>query len=175
MAKSRELKSKTIDELEKGFDESKSVVFTNFSGLNVKEQEDLRKKLRTAGISFIVAKKKLLRIVLGKRKIELPGIDEVEGNYATAFCKGDEVAPSKVLAEFSKSSEEKLMIQCGMLEGKLIDKQKVMELSILPSKQELLVKVVGTINAPVSGFVNVLRGNISNLINVLNAVKEFKN
>ena len=72
-------------------------------------------------------------------------------------------------------SEEKLMIQCGMLEGKLIDKQKVMELSILPSKQELLVKVVGTINAPVSGFVNVLRGNISNLINVLNAVKEFKN
>jgi large subunit ribosomal protein L10 len=84
----------------------------------------------------------------------------------------DEVAPAKILVDFAKGKEMK--IYGGLLEGKFITAAKVKELAGLPSKLELIALTVRTIQAPISGFVNVLAGNLRGLVNVLKAVKESK-
>ena len=99
--------------------------------------------------------------------------DKFSGGVAAIFGQGDEVAPAQLVAEFAKKHEV-VTIFGGLLEGNLIDGVKVVELSKLPSKQCLLGQLVGTLNAPVSGFVNVLAGNLRNLVGVLNNIKENK-
>jgi len=97
-----------------------------------------------------------------------------EGRVAVVFGYEDEVAPAKIVAEFQKEHEDKVGFIAGILENKLLNAEEVSALSKLPSKRELYAKIVGSINAPVSGFVNVLAGNIRGLVNVLKAVEEKK-
>ena len=94
-----------------------------------------------------------------------------EGGVAAVFGFEDEVAPAQLIAAFAKKHDI-VSIYGGMLEGNFIDSNKVKELAKLPSKQQLLGQLVGTINAPVSGFVNVLAGNLRGLVTVLNAIKD---
>jgi large subunit ribosomal protein L10 len=85
----------------------------------------------------------------------------------------DEVSAAKVVHTFAKDNEI-VTIYGGILEGKFIDASGVKSLASLPSKQELLAKVVGSLNAPVSGFVNVLAANIRNFVSVLSNIKDKK-
>ena len=96
-----------------------------------------------------------------------------EGSPAVVLGLQDEVAPAQIVAKFAKSHEIVHMFG-GMLEGQAIDSTKVTELSKLPSKDELLAKMVGSLNAPISGFVNVLAGNLRGLVSVLNNIKDAK-
>lgn len=107
-------------------------------------------------------------------KIENLDPRKFEGRIATIFGYEDEVAPAKILADFQKEHEEKVDFVAGILENKLLNSEEVKALAKLPSKAELYAKIVGSINAPVSSFVNVLAGNIRNLVNVLKAVEEKK-
>lgn len=152
---------------------SKGTVFANFDGLKVKEIEELRRKCRQQGIDYLVAKKTLMRLAF--KEIGLSDVDPttLEKGVTTVFGYNDEVAPAKIIGEFAKTHEF-LKPVGGILENKFIDSAKVIELSRLPSKLELLAKVVGSIQAPVSGFVNVLSGNLRNLVYVLNALKNSK-
>jgi large subunit ribosomal protein L10 len=86
------------------------------------------------------------------------------------------VAPAKALGTFrkDKDKEGRIFFLGGILEGKLLSKKEVEALSELPSKNELYARLVGSINAPISGFVNVLAGNLRNLVNVLKAIEEKK-
>jgi large subunit ribosomal protein L10 len=95
------------------------------------------------------------------------------GGVSALFGKEDEVAPAQLIAQFAKTHEVVTLFG-GILEGKFIDAAKVKELSALPSKQQLLGQLVGTLNAPISGFVNVLAGNLRNLVGVLNNIKQSK-
>jgi len=151
---------------------SEGLVFTADNGLTVAETEELRSKLRQEQSSLQVIKKTLLRKAISEAKLELEDFNTT-GNVGLAFSQSDPVAPARLVNNVAKVNE-KFQILGGLLEGKFISKEKVIELAKLPSRQELLAKVVGTINAPVSGFVNVLAGNIRNLVNVLNAVKDKK-
>jgi len=85
----------------------------------------------------------------------------------------DEVAAPKIIAKMAKINEN-LKIKGGLLGTEILNEEQMMNLAKLPSKEELLAKLVGSLNAPINGFVNVLAGNIRGLVNVLNAISQAK-
>ncbi|MDA1038479.1 MAG: 50S ribosomal protein L10, partial [bacterium] len=89
------------------------------------------------------------------------------------FSYDDEISPARVITNFAKNRES-ITVTAGILEGNLVGMETVTAFASLPSREELLAKLVGSINAPVSGFVNVLAANLRGLVQVLGAIKEQK-
>ena len=172
MAKTKQQKEQVIAELTTGIKESKAVVFANIQGLTVQETEALRGTCREQGISCVAAKKTLVRKALADAGMDID-TKAFDGGVAVFVGNTDEVAPAQIVANFAKDHEITTIFG-GVLEGEFIDAAKVIALSKLPSKQQLLGQLVGTLNAPVSGFVNVLAGNIRGLVTVLNGIKDAK-
>ncbi|PIR74709.1 MAG: 50S ribosomal protein L10 [Candidatus Magasanikbacteria bacterium CG10_big_fil_rev_8_21_14_0_10_47_10] len=169
MAKTKEQKQQTAERLASAITTSKSVVFANYQGLSVSEMDELRAKCREQGVMCLASKKTLM-----SRALKNAGIEADTKAYQggiVAFFGQDEVSAPKVVADFAKDHEIATIFG-GLLEGNYIDSAKVTALSQLPSKEQLLAQLVGTINAPVSGFVNVLAGNIRGLVTVLNGIKD---
>ncbi|MFZ5390944.1 MAG: 50S ribosomal protein L10, partial [Patescibacteria group bacterium] len=170
MAKSRSSKIATAKSLSQSLSSAKGVVMADFTGLGVKDLQELRKTLRDKGISYEVVKKTVLR-----RSLESAGLKEASaadlpnGSVSLAVSQNDEVETAKLLADYGKT-HDKFKILGGILEKTFVNADKVNELSKLPSKQELLGQVVGSIAAPLSGFVNVLQGNLRGLVQVLKAM-----
>jgi large subunit ribosomal protein L10 len=169
MAKTKEQKVKIVEELENKISKSKSIFFVNYEKLTVPEIQTLRRKLKKEMADYFVAKKTLFKLACQKAKLNIDP-KKIEGNFALVFSLGDEVAPTKVITGFAKENEN-LKIVGGILGNEFIPAEKVIALSKLPSRPELLAKFIGCINSPVYGFVNVLAGNIRGLINILNEIK----
>jgi len=172
MPKTKQQKEEAVKMLSDNIKNAKSVVFANFQGLKVKESEELRQKCREQNIGIVASKKTLVKKALADAGFDVD-TKSFEGGVSALFGLEDEVAPAQVVNNFAKDHKV-VSFFGGVLEGNFIDAAKVTELSKLPSKQELYAKLVGSINAPVSGFVNVLAGNIRNLVSVLNNIKEAK-
>jgi large subunit ribosomal protein L10 len=175
MAKSKVQKSEILRDLTDKAGRAKSIVFTGFNGLGVKESEELRKGLRAENGEYCVTKKTLLNLVFKNSKME-DGLNArtFSGQIAAIFGYGDEVSPARVIAKFIKGHEKKLYFIGGFLEHKFLSADQMGELAKLPGKQELYAQVVGTLNAPISGFVNALAGNLRNMVYVLKAIGEKK-
>lgn len=151
---------------------SQGAVLTDYRGLNVAEITELRNKLREAKVEFKVIKNTLTKRVADELGIE--GLDPyLEGPTAIAFGMEDPVAPAKILADFAKTHNQ-LELKVGILDGKVIDKAKIKELAELPSKAELIAKVLGGMSSPLYGFAGSLQGILRNFVYVLNAVKDKK-
>ena len=173
MPKTRKQKEELLDELTTEFVEQKATVFTNYEGLTVEEIDELRNELREAGVIFSVVKTTIAKLAMkeaGLKDVELP---DVKRPLAIAFSHDDEVSAAKIIAKFAKKNK-KPEILSGILEGKLLSVDEVKNLAKLLSRDELLAKFVYTIQGPVSGFVNVLAGNLRGLVGALNAIKEQK-
>lgn len=170
MAKSRSQKESSLKQLDEQLDR-KGVVFFNYGSLNMQQFQDLRGKMRAESGKLTVAKRNLLLLALKNKNIE---IDPTKVTGQVALAVGDdEVAPARIVAKFKKDNEQ-VELYGGLLENAFIDKSQVEQMATLPSRQELLAKVVGSMNAPLSGMVNVLAGNLRGLVNVLNAIKDKK-
>lgn len=174
MPKSKIQKNEITRNLTERIKKSKSIVFAGFNALGVKDNEELRLKLRAENGEYYVAKKTLLERALKEQGVENLDSKSLIGKLAVIFSYEDEVSPAKILDSFRKGKEDKICFLGGVLEGKLLSKEEVEDLAKLPSKVELYAKLVGTLNAPVSGFVNVLAGNIRNFVGVLKAIEEKK-
>jgi large subunit ribosomal protein L10 len=172
MPKSKAQKQEELAIVQSKVNASQGVVFTADQGLTVKDSEDLRKKLRAEQAGLQGIKKTLLLKALAEAKVENADIQGT-GNVAVAFSETDAVAPARIIQSIAKSND-KLVILGGLLDGMFISKEKVIALAKLPSCQELLAQTVGTLQAPITGFVRVMAGNIRGLVTVLNAVKEKK-
>jgi len=170
MAQTKLQKEEIVKDLAAKLKASKAVVFSDYKGLRVKDMTALRRELREAGVDIKVLKKTLIDLALKDAGIELD-VKKLEGQIAIAISSGDEVAAAKIIAKAAKANEN-LKIVGGILGMKELSAAEVNALAKLPSKEELLAKLVGTLNAPVSGFVNVMAGNLRGLINVLKAVAE---
>jgi len=172
MAKTREKKGQLIESMDSKLERAKSAVIVDYKGLKVKETEELRRALRAKDVEFSVTKNTLVKIALRKQGIEF---DEAvfKKPVAIAFAMSDEVAPAKEIDLFAKKHEA-IEILAGILEKKMIDAVAVKQLATLPSREQLIAQVVGTIAAPLTGFVNVMAGNLRGLVNVLNAYKDKK-
>ena len=168
----RKQKEEIVEKLSRKIADSKTVVICDFKGLSVADLTELRKKLRENNAEMMVTKKTLAKLAFKKAGIEMD-TKSMEGQLAFVYGGESEVASPKTLAEFSKKKEN-LKILAGILENKTIDADGVISLSKIPSRKELLVKVVSNIKAPISGFVNALSGNLRNLVQVLNQIKESK-
>lgn len=165
-------KASKVAELKDLLTSSKGVVLVNYCGLTVAEDTELRAKMREAGVKYMVAKNTFIRIAAKEAGIE--GLDSVlEHNTALAFSAEDPVAPAKILNDFSKDHEA-LELKAGVLDGKVIAVDEVKALAELPSREELLAKLVGSMQAPISGLVNVLQGTIRNFVYTLEAVRQKK-
>lgn len=171
MAKTKQQKQEAIDQLAASIEGATAVVFANFQGLSVAAMEELRGKCREEGVSAMASKKTLVRLALAQQGMDVD-TKEYEGGVAAYFGQ-DAVSAAKVVATFAKDHEQ-VTIFGGVLDGVYVDAAQVIALSKLPTKQELLAQMVGSLNAPISGFVNVLAGNMRGLVNVLSAIKDQK-
>ncbi|OEG62351.1 50S ribosomal protein L10 [Halanaerobium congolense] len=165
-------KEAVVKELTDKFGTAKSLVITDYLGLNVAEITELRSKLREAGVEFKVVKNTLATIAAND--VEMEEMTEFfSGPTAIAFGEEDAVSPAKILVEYAKEHEV-LEIKAGFLNGEIISKEKVESLAEIPSREELLAKAFASMKAPLTGLVNVLQGNIRGLVQVLNQIKEEK-
>jgi len=174
MPKTRAQKSEILRTLIEKIKKSKSLFFAKYSGMTVLESERLRNDLRKQNSEFLVAKKTLIDLALKENKIEGVDAKKLDGQVAMIFGYEDEIVPVKEAYKYTKEKDAKLKFLAGILEGKLISADEVKQLANMPSKLELYAKLVGSINAPVSGFVNALAGNIRNLVYALKAIEEKK-
>jgi large subunit ribosomal protein L10 len=168
----KDQKKTIVKDLEEKLKTSKSVVFVDFKGIKVKDMTGLKRDLRKEGVEMKVTRKTLFNIALKEAGMEL-NTKAMDGQVAISISQKDEVAPAKIIFQFAKTNEN-LKILGGILGTKPMTAAEVNMLAKLPSKEELLAKLVGTINAPVSGFVNVLAANIRGLVQVLKAVSDSK-
>ena len=165
-------KSKVVEELAERFKKQKIAIFSDFRGVSVSKSQELRRGLKKEDGEFKVTRKTLF-----DRALEAIGIDfstkKLDGEIGVAFGYGDQVAPAKLLAKFSKDNET-FKILGGILDGKVLKKEEVIALSKLPSRETLLGQLVGALSSPVRGLVTVLGGNMKNLVVVLNQIKNNK-
>lgn len=173
MAKTREQKEADVKALAEAFSSSKIAVMTDYRGLNVPAISDLRNQLREAGISYRVSKNTLVKVAIAQTDLSDSDKSVFNGPMAIAFGQ-DEAQTCKIIADFAKSNENLEIIGALDETGKSLSREEVLALAKLPSREVLTAQVVGTIAAPLSGFVRVLNGNITQLLYALNAIQEKK-
>lgn len=170
MAKTKELKKQILKDLESFLSTSKTTVFADYSGTSVGAIRELRKEARENKLKIKIAKNSLLKKALEKNSLTVSS-EILNKPLILAFDENDEVSPAKVVYEKTKTIET-IKILGAIVNGEFFGPDKVESLAKMPSREILYAKLVGTINAPISGFVNVLAGNLRGLINVLNAKKQ---
>lgn len=171
MAKTKVQKEESLKQLTDSFANMKSVVFANFDAVGVKSADALRKACRDEGVDVVVAKKTLLKKAVSATKVE--GDYNFDGGVASFFSMTDEVAGPRIVKQFGKDHEGLKMLG-GIVDKEYYDSAQMMKLASLPSKDELLAKAVGSMAAPISGFVGVLSGTMRQMVGVLAAIKDTK-
>jgi len=165
-------KAAVVEEMKEKLQSAQGAVFVGFSGLSVADVTKLRRKFREGGVEYKVVKNTLTRIAADE--LGFNDLDAVlEGPTAIAYSAEDTVAPAKILKDFIKETKTEAL-KAGIADGQVIDAAAVEALASLPSREELLAKLVGSMQAPISGLVNVLQGNIRNMVYVLDAVRAKK-
>jgi len=161
-----EQKRELVAELNAVFNNSASVVVTQYSGLSVAEITNLRNQMRAAGANFKVTKNRLTRLALADTPYA--GLAAMfTGPTAIAFSE-DVVAPAKVAIEFAKKNE-KLVVVGGAMGENVLDVAGIKELATLPSLDELRGKIVGVLNAPATKVAGVVQAPASQLARVMGA------
>ena len=170
MALTKQQKQKIIGDLKEMLSRQKAIILVGISGLKVKDIAQLRKKLKAIDGNLKVVKKTLIELAFKESKLEFDK-DKFREEIALAFGFKDEILPAKTVYQFSRENE-KLKILGGYLEGNFKEAEEIITLAQLPTREELLAKLVGSISSPISGLVNVLQGNIKGLIYALSAIKK---
>ncbi|MEH0022771.1 MAG: 50S ribosomal protein L10 [Desulfobacter sp.] len=165
-------KQELVERLSKQLSEAEIAIVVDYKGLTVLQITELRAKLRDAGVQMEVVKNTLMRRASQGTGAEVL-TDLYKGPNAIVTSQDDPVAPAKILADFAKDNE-KLELKGAALSGSLLDEEGIKQLAKMPSKEELLAKLVYTLNAVPTNLVNVLSGVPRSFVNVLNAVKDQK-
>ena len=165
-----EAKKQKVEEFSEKLGMAKSIVLSDYRGLTVEEDTNLRRELREAGVEYKVVKNSLTSRAAKNCDMEYLN-DFLTGPVSIALSYDDVIKPAKVLWEFSDKNK-KLEIKAGVINGKLISIEEVKALAKLPSREVLIATLLGTLNSPITGFVNVLNGNLRGLVVALNAIAE---
>lgn len=170
MPKTKQQKIDIVTDLKERVSKSKSIVFTDYKGMNMAQLSALRLQLSALSAQFTVTKNNLIKIALGDLRSAISDDSIFEGPIATLFSYGDEIAPIKVL---TKAIKDNAMgkTKAGFLNGEFLTDAQINKLAELPSKDELRAKVVGTLGAPLYGIVGVLQANLRNLVYALDAIR----
>lgn len=164
---------KNIDELnilKEKLKKAKSLALTDHRGLTVNQATVLRQKIKEAGGELRITKNTLLNLALKNSPFKLPDEQILTGPTAILFAYDDKIAPIKAVADFAKE-QELPRFKAGFLDDRLLTIEELEELASLPTKDQLQAKLVGCLNSPISGFVYVLKANLTKLTIVLNQIK----
>lgn len=168
----RQSKEDLVAELAERLKDTRAAFLADYRGLNVAKATELRRKLRAAGVDYRVVKNTLLR--LAAQGTQAACLDtHLKGPTAVAMVTGDPVAPAKALVEFAKANQA-FELKYGMLDGKLLRPEDIKALADLPSREVLLARLLGSLNAPTTNFVGVLAAVPRSLVQVLSAIKDQK-
>jgi large subunit ribosomal protein L10 len=165
-------KVQQVESITEIFTGSRSVVLNDFTGLDVDKLSQLRKLCREAGIEYRVIKN-----TLAKRGIKGTPAEELESHFegptALAIGRESENVSAKILADFAKEYEAP-KFKAGLIDGNVVDETALQTLATLPSKKELLSKVLAGLMGPGNGLVSVLQGTLRNLLYAMNAIIDKK-
>ncbi len=167
MPVTREEKEEQIEQLAKRFGASQVIVWTEYRGLPTPSLNELRRALRPAQAEFHVVKNTMAELAL--KRVGLPAPEELlKGPTAAGVLNGDIAAGTRALTSFATANAE-LVIKGGQAGQRLLSAEEVSNLVNMPSREVLLSRVLGGMNAPISGLVTVLSGTLRGLLNVLQA------
>jgi large subunit ribosomal protein L10 len=166
LAISREKKEAIVAEYTEKLNRSAALLVAEYRGLTVKQMEALRRELRAADSELMVSKNTLMELALTEAGMTVPEA-LLTGPTAVTFCFGELAPPAKTLSKWAKDTKI-LTVRGGVIGSDVFDEAGVQALSELPSKEQLRAQVVGALQSPISGLVNVLAGPLRGLLNVLN-------
>ncbi|MCI9611937.1 MAG: 50S ribosomal protein L10 [Eubacterium sp.] len=150
-----ELKQPIVQEIAEHIKDAQSVVIVDYRGLTVAQDTQLRRELREAGITYKVYKNTLMNFAFKGTEFEsLTG--SLEGPNAIAISKDDATAPARILAKFAKTAPA-LEIKAGVVEGNFYDTEAMKEISSIPSREELLSRLLGSFQSPITNFARVIK------------------
>ena len=172
MSANFEAKKVVVEDIKEKIQNSKSVVFVKFSGLTVAEDTELRREFRKKDVEYKVYKNTLIR-----KAFESLGItdfnDDLNGPTAVAFG-ADETGAAKVIVDAAKKYQDKVTVKSAFVDGARVDENGVKTLAAMPSREELIAKMLGSMQAPIANFVGVLSAMPRGLVVALNAIAEQK-
>ena len=149
-----ELKKPVVEEISNSIKDAAAVVLVNYKGINVEQDTQMRKELREAGVVYKVYKNTMMNFAFkGTPCEEL--CQHLEGTNALAVCENDATAPARILAKYAKTVPT-LELVAGVVENAYYDKAGIEALSQVPSREELLGKLLGSIQSPITNFARVL-------------------
>lgn len=165
-------KSNEVSKLKQRFEKAKTMIFADYRGLTVAEVTELRQKLFAQQSTMKVVKNRLAKLAFKDLKVE--GLDPfLKGPTAIASSNTDAVVPAKILVDFAKD-HEKLQLRAGYMDGIVLDVKAIMALAKLPSREVLLSKMLGSLQAPATNLVNVLSAVPRGLVTALAAIRDSK-
>jgi len=170
---SKDCKKEILQDLIVKLKESKGVVLTDYQGMSVFEINRLRNELRENKVEFKVVKNTLMEKASEELNVEDLTKDLI-GCTAMAFSSDDVVAPARLLKEYYKKNKIDLKIKSGLIDGRVFNSEKIMEIASLPLKDVLIAQIVAGIRFPLFSLVFILQGPLRGLIYSLKAVKEQK-
>ncbi len=163
-----------VKEMEGFFDPTNGFVLSCFEKIKASDMDSFRKQINGAGSRYVIVKKRLGKLALDS--VGLPELKDVfteNKSIGVALFGDNPVEIAKLLADFAKKNKS-FMISAGCLEGKVFGADKMKELADMPSREQLLAMVVGTLNAPITGFVGVMASMLRSICQVVNAIKDKK-
>lgn len=168
-------KEQLVQEVSDKLSQAKSFILTDFSGLNVAQVTELRNRFRESSVDYRVIKNTLSELAL--KNVGFTNLHEyLTGPTAIAFSYDEPAAPAKIISDFLKAHKEvkKPEIKLCVVENEILTPEETKELIDLPSKEVLIARLLGGINAPLSGLVGSLNEMVTKLVRTLKAVEEKK-
>lgn len=165
-------KSEKVDAIKAKIEKAQVAIVTEYTGLSVEEITNLRRALQKEGGDYMVTKNTLAKVAVKGTNFEV--LTEVfKGPIALAFGFEDQVSPAKAIAKFIKDTKKGVIVGAA-LDGKLLSAEETEALAKLPSKEELIAKILGSINSPASGIANSVNAVMSQLTRTMAAVRDQK-
>lgn len=168
----RKMKEKMLEEITEDLKQAELVIVTDYRGLNVKNINSLRGKLRSEKCRYRITKNTMNRLAC--RQAGFEQLESLfEGPTAIAYSSADPVAAAKIFIDFARENEA-LVVKGGMLSGQMLDPASIKALGEIPPREVLLAKVVGGFQSPIYGLVGVLQGILRQLVYTVDAVRQQK-
>lgn len=171
--KSKAQKQKDLEALTEQFQKAKAAMLVGFKGMTVPKDQELRNQLREAGVSYEVVKNTLARKAAAGTPIE-QAADQFKGVTAIALSQQDPVALSKAITKFTKANPDVFSFKVGIVEGKVVELRDVEAIASLPSKEELISKLMFLVNAPAQRLATVTSAVARNLAIVVDQIRAQK-
>ena len=171
--KTRKQKQDNLDKLTEQFKNANAAMVVGFKGMTVSKDQELRNQLREAGVTYSVVKNTLARKAALGTALE-PAVDQFKGVTGVALSAGDPVTLSKAIAKFTKANPEVFSFKAGIVEGRVVALKDVEAIASLPSREELLSKVLFLVNSQAQRLVTVTNAVARNLVVVVDQVRAQK-